>query len=132
MAINYIEKGYGLHQEISRQGHSLSEINGVWMSSNDDAVQAIIDNYTAPSIYIEDIPPQCLRRAFIIHGISMLAINNAIANLSEPNKTNTTIDWEYSVLFNSDNSSLTLIFQQLNITSEQINTILNTAAALKE
>jgi hypothetical protein len=43
--INYIEKGYGLHEEIERQGHTLAQIDGVWVSSDDKAVQSIIDNY---------------------------------------------------------------------------------------
>lgn len=43
--INYIEKGAGLHNEIVKQGHSLVHTDGVWVSSNEVAVQAIIDNY---------------------------------------------------------------------------------------
>jgi hypothetical protein len=49
--INYIEKGYGLHEEIERQGYTLAQIDGVWVSSNDEAVQLIIDNYQ------EKLPP---------------------------------------------------------------------------
>jgi hypothetical protein len=43
--INYTEKGFGLHEEIERQGYTLAQIDGVWVSSNDEAVQLIIDNY---------------------------------------------------------------------------------------
>lgn len=43
--INYIEKGAGLHEAISKAGHSLREENGVLISSDDIAVQAIIDAY---------------------------------------------------------------------------------------
>jgi hypothetical protein len=46
MMINYTEKGYGLHLRITQTGHVLHEENGVWLSSNDAAVQAIIDSYT--------------------------------------------------------------------------------------
>lgn len=45
MAINYIEKGNGLHEKISGLGLSLWEENRVWKSSDDVAVQAIIDAY---------------------------------------------------------------------------------------
>ncbi|SNT29257.1 hypothetical protein SAMN06265795_12262 [Noviherbaspirillum humi] len=45
--INYIEKGYALHQAIRAAGHWLHEENGVWISSNDEAVQAIIDSFDA-------------------------------------------------------------------------------------
>jgi hypothetical protein len=43
--ISYNEKGSGLHEAIRKAGHWLREENGVWISSNDTAVQAIIDGY---------------------------------------------------------------------------------------
>lgn len=43
--ISYIEKGQGLHDEIAKQGHWLRQRDNVWISSDDVAVQAIIDNY---------------------------------------------------------------------------------------
>lgn len=44
--ITYTEKGMGLHRAINRAGHVLKEENGVWISSDDAAVQSIIDGYT--------------------------------------------------------------------------------------
>ena len=44
--INYIEKGAGLHAAIKAAGHWLSQRDGAWVSSDDAAVQAIIDGYT--------------------------------------------------------------------------------------
>jgi len=46
MAITYTEKGVGLHEAINAAGHCLAQVNGVWQSSDDTAVQAIIDGYT--------------------------------------------------------------------------------------
>lgn len=43
--INYIEKGFGLHRAIAAAGHWLIEADGIWQSSDDVAVQAIIDAY---------------------------------------------------------------------------------------
>lgn len=43
--IKYTEKGPKLHEAIRRAGHTLRERNGVWESSNDTAVQAIIDSF---------------------------------------------------------------------------------------
>ncbi len=45
MAIAYVEKGAGLHVAINAAGHWLEQRDGVWRSSNDAAVQAIIDAY---------------------------------------------------------------------------------------
>lgn len=46
MTITYTEKGYGLHEAIQGAGHWLAEHDGTWISSDDVAVQAIIDGYT--------------------------------------------------------------------------------------
>ena len=43
--IAYTEKGYYLHDEINKQGHQLAKKNGQWVSSDDAAVQLIIDSY---------------------------------------------------------------------------------------
>ena len=43
--ITYTEKGYGLHAAIRDAGFFLKKRDGVWISSDDVAVQAIIDNY---------------------------------------------------------------------------------------
>lgn len=43
--ITYTEKGAGLHEAILAAGHWLEQRNGVWVSSNDSAVQAIINSY---------------------------------------------------------------------------------------
>lgn len=46
MTISYIEKGEGLHARIRAAGHWLIQSNGVWVSSDDAAVQDLIDTYT--------------------------------------------------------------------------------------
>ena len=43
--IIYTEKGYGLHKEIAEKGYSLVQRSGEWISSDDVAVQAIIDSF---------------------------------------------------------------------------------------
>ena len=45
MSINYTEKGEALHRVIADAGHWLEQRDGVWVSDNDAAVQAIIDAY---------------------------------------------------------------------------------------
>jgi hypothetical protein len=44
--IKYAEKGAGLHAAIARAGHFLGEENGIFISSDDKAVQTIIDTYS--------------------------------------------------------------------------------------
>ena len=43
--INYKECGHRLHRAIRAAGYKLANRDGVWISSNDVAVQAIIDAY---------------------------------------------------------------------------------------
>jgi hypothetical protein len=45
MALNYTEKGQGLHAAIHAAGLSLAQVDGVWVADNEAAVQAIIDSY---------------------------------------------------------------------------------------
>lgn len=45
MAINYVEKGSGLHKAIFAAGHTLVRRNNEWVASDESAVQAIIDAY---------------------------------------------------------------------------------------
>lgn len=44
--IQYTEKGAGLHDRIAKSGHWLKQLDGEWVSSDDAAVQAVIDAYT--------------------------------------------------------------------------------------
>lgn len=46
MAISYVEKGAGLHEAVRVAGEWLARVDGVWTSSDDAAVQAIIDGYS--------------------------------------------------------------------------------------
>lgn len=44
--IVYTEKGVGLHEAIRKAGHWLTQENGQWISSDDAAVQAIMESYS--------------------------------------------------------------------------------------
>ena len=43
--IRYIEKGHWLHKHIASKGYNLEQLDRVWVSSNDKAVQEIIDTF---------------------------------------------------------------------------------------
>lgn len=43
--IKYTEMGMGLHNAIAAAGYTLEHIDGEWVSSDDIAVQSIIDSY---------------------------------------------------------------------------------------
>lgn len=43
--INYTEKGIYLHREVERQGYELYQLDNVWISNDDAAVQRIIDEF---------------------------------------------------------------------------------------
>jgi hypothetical protein len=69
--ITYIEKGIGLHTAIREAGYLLSQIDGIWQSSNDTAVQLIIDNYDplilAKTNAIRRVRMEAGRRAYILY-----------------------------------------------------------------
>jgi hypothetical protein len=68
--ISYIEKGVGLHAAIAAAGHRLEQRDGIWVSDDDIAVQAIIDSYDAlldiKSDKIAAIKAEGLRRLQLI------------------------------------------------------------------
>lgn len=68
--INYTEKGYGLHKAIAAAGHKLTQIDGVWSSSDDVAVQAIINSYDdlpdAKTAKIDTIKAEALTRIAVL------------------------------------------------------------------
>lgn len=45
--INYVEKGFGLHEAFRAAGVNVIEQNGVWLADDPVAAQAIIDGYDA-------------------------------------------------------------------------------------
>lgn len=47
MTVNYIEKGYGMHLYIAAHGYEMWNMNGLYYSNDDVAVQALIDAYGA-------------------------------------------------------------------------------------
>ncbi len=61
--INYTEKGHGLHEAIASAGYVLREENGTWTSSNDAAVQTIIDG-----------PATVAGRCFSVGATAVLAV----------------------------------------------------------
>jgi len=71
MAINYTEKGLWLHEAIEEAGYSLMQVDGVWQSSDDVAVQAIIDSFDplpyAQTEKRDEIKAEAAMRASVIY-----------------------------------------------------------------
>ena len=45
MSINYTEKGVRFHEYLARLGHKIRQRNSEYLSDDDVAVQALLDNY---------------------------------------------------------------------------------------
>lgn len=93
--INYIEKGDGLHEAIKAAGHSLQQINGVWMSSNDDEVQAIIDSYDP----IPDLQEKAKSRIIETANLAMKALEDEYPEFEKrtwPMQREDVINWRNS------------------------------------
>ena len=52
--ITYTEKGAHLHTLVQDSGHFVKQVDGVWVSDDDVAVQAIIDAYNQLPDYKKD------------------------------------------------------------------------------
>lgn len=81
--INYTEKGYGLHQAIADAGYTLRRIDGVWESSDDVAVQAIIDAYDplppAKTEKITELKTEGLRRCNLVYDAEDIVFESVAA-----------------------------------------------------
>lgn len=56
--IRYIEKGIALHEAIAAAGHTLMQIDGKWVASDEAAVQAIIDAFDQDAVLPDLTRPQ--------------------------------------------------------------------------
>jgi uncharacterized protein YbjT (DUF2867 family) len=90
MAINYIEKGAGLHAAIAAAGHRLTDIDGVWVASDEQAVQAIIDAYDplppAQEAKISAINAECRSRLFNRFGDPAEQVSRSLGLYGAPEK----------------------------------------------
>lgn len=81
--INWIEKGRGLLEVIRSDGHWVESNDGVWSSSDDTAVQLIIDSYDplphSKDKAIERIEREATKRASLIYAFIGSAVSNAIS-----------------------------------------------------
>lgn len=78
--IHYIEKGPGLHGYISASGHTLAQVDGVWLSDDDAAVNALITSYPLSSCQAEIVAAidahACRLRDGVVAGISQAEMSS--------------------------------------------------------
>ena len=74
--INYIEKGFGLHEHLNSIGLGIANIDGIWQSVNDashDDINAAIAAYVAP---VPDLTPRQFKRFFVLSGLDVFVSQN--------------------------------------------------------
>lgn len=76
--IQYIEKGAGMHQAIIAAGHQLYQLDGQWVSSDDTAVQAIIDAYRVPTETEEQVREAKIQEALLAVGLTDTQVNQLL------------------------------------------------------
>ncbi len=80
--IVYTEKGFGLHEAITAAGHYLVQTDGEWVSSDDAAVQAIIDAYDplppAKAAKIAAINAECRARLIARFGTAEEQVSRSL------------------------------------------------------
>lgn len=129
MAINYIEKGFGLHEAIAEAGHTLVQRDGVWVSSNDQAVQAIIDAFD-PVVYARSLIPPVTRRQMLtaLHRAGLLqTIKGAVTASGD---IELQIAFDESQEFQRNNPFLATMAAALGKSDAEIDAIFALAASL--
>ena len=127
--IRYIEKGIELFDEIEKQGHRLWQYDNVWYSTDDEAVQRIIDEFI-PVNPLPDITPRQFRQAFVLAGKSLSDVDAFIQTLPEPQRSLAFVEWEYSTAFQRNNRMLNELAPAFGISQEQLDDIFKLGATL--
>jgi len=86
--IIYVEKGIWLHEAIAAAGHWLIQQNGVWVSDDDVAVQAIIDAFDPLPFAKEDKTKELKTQTALLSSEYYAFMNPA----EEPDKAASFID----------------------------------------
>jgi nitrogen regulatory protein PII len=132
VSITYTEKGAGLHDRIQQLGHWLAQRNGVWVSSDDEAVQAIIDDYTEADQAAwarAQIRPVTRRQMLTaLHRVGLLATIKAAVEGSGDIELQ--IAFDESQEFQRDNPFLASMAVALNKTDAEIDAVFMLAATL--
>jgi hypothetical protein len=81
--INYIEKGIELHQFIEEQGYRLWQEDGEWFTTDDVAVQALIDAFDPVQYFREkaEVDSFYLRLVFLHAGL-LGSVDFAVGTMS--------------------------------------------------
>ena len=69
--IEYIEKGFGLHEHLNALGLGITQRDGIWQSVNGashDDINAAIAAYVAP---VPDLTPRQFKRFFVLSGLDV-------------------------------------------------------------
>lgn len=80
---------------------------------------------------IPPVTPRQIRQALILSGVSMAAIEGALATLPEPTKSLAITEWEYSTLFERRRPLVTSVGVMLGWTSEQLDQLWKLAKSLE-
>ena len=78
----------------------------------------------------EKISSRQLRSQLILQGFNLEAIEQALNQLPEPNRSLAKVDWEYATNFYRNNAMILAVGQLLNLTEEQIDNIFIQGALL--
>jgi hypothetical protein len=107
------------------------------LSLPDDATEQQWSNALAPYAVKQPVPPPSvtprqIRQALVLNGVSLAAIDSALAGLPDPTKTMAQIEWEYSTLVYRSNPLVGQVGQLLGWTSDQIDALFIFANSLPE
>ena len=78
----------------------------------------------------EAVTPRQIRQALVMNGVSLSAIDSALASLPDPMKTLAQIEWEYSTEVLRHNPLVNQVGVLLNWNSDQIDALFIQAAGL--
>ena len=124
--INYIEKGYGLHEHLNALGLGITERDGIWQSVNDanhDDINAAIAAYH-PVLSIT-VSPRQIRLA-----LNQMQMRDTVETFVKTASRDVQDVWEFSVEIRRDDPVLNQLYPALGLTSEQVDQLFLLASTL--
>lgn len=124
--INYIEKGYGLHEHLNSLGLGITERDGIWQSVNNashDDINAAIESYQ-PFLSIT-VSPRQIRIA-----LNQLELRDTVEAFVKTASRDVQDIWEFSTQIDRDDATLNQLYPSLGLTPDQVDQIFILAATL--
>ncbi len=129
MTIAYTDQP-GLIDYIQAQGQWIAEINGMWYTSDDAAVTALIAGFVPPAPPVPTIVSMRQARLALLAAGMLTTVDNAVAAMTGTAGQEAQVEWGYAPMIDRSSPLVASMAGILNLTSAQLDSLFTAAIAL--